>query len=140
MTQGAQTSQPKVFVSYASEDKAFALDVVGGLERHGVPCWISCRDIPAGRDFDHAIAAAMESCYAAVLLFSEHCNTSAYVLNEVRVLQEIGKLLIPFRIEDARPRDGLRTRLLGLQWIDGFREGDFALDQLIDALTLYHLE
>jgi hypothetical protein len=37
-----------VFVSYSIDDRSFADEMVGVLERRGRRCWIADRDIPPG--------------------------------------------------------------------------------------------
>jgi len=41
-------TDPILFVSHVSEDPAAALEIVGELERRGVPCWSAPRSGPAG--------------------------------------------------------------------------------------------
>jgi von Hippel-Lindau disease tumor supressor len=40
-------------------------------------------------------------------------------------------VIIPFRIENAQPKRGLRVRLSDLHWIDGFVSREMAIDELI---------
>src|SRR5512144_348897 len=100
-----------LFVSHVSEDRPAAMDIVGELERRGVPCWIAPRDVPPGKPFDDEIVEALDNCRAMLLIFSDRCNESEYIRREVTVAGEAGKVVIPFRIEDVRPRRALRVRL-----------------------------
>jgi hypothetical protein len=113
-------SDPFLFVSHVSEDRAAALEIVDELERRGVKCWIAPRNVGPGSRFDDEIADALDSCRAMLLIFSERCNESEYIHRELTVAGESHKLIIPFRIEDAHPKRGLRVRLSDLHWIDGF--------------------
>ncbi len=123
-------SDPFLFVSHVSEDRAAALEIVGELERRGVPCWIAPRNVEPGKPFDDEIAAALDRCRAMLLIFSEQCNESEYIRREVTVAGENHKVIIPLRIEDAQPRRGLRVRLSDLHWLDGFAARDGAIDEL----------
>ena len=123
-------SDPFLFVSHVSEDRVAALEIVGELERRGVPCWIAPRNVEPGHPFDDEIVAALDRCRAMLLIFSEHCNESEYIRREVTVAGENRKIIIPFRIEDAQPRRGLRVRLSDLHWIDGFAAHERAIDEL----------
>ncbi len=78
-----------------------------------------------GQPFDEEIVEAIEGSRAMLLVFSDLCNESEYIRREVTVAGESHKVIIPFRIEDAHPRRGLRVRLSDLHWIDAFasREG-----------------
>jgi hypothetical protein len=66
-----------------------------------------------------------------LLIFSAHCNGNAYIRRELTVAGEAGKLILPFRIENAQPKGGLRLRLSDLHWIDAFINRETAIDQLV---------
>ncbi len=68
-----------------------------------------------------------------LLIFSDRCNESDYISREVTVAGESQKVIIPFRIENAQPKRGLRVRLSDLHWIDGFASRERAVDQLVKA-------
>jgi len=123
-----------LFVSHVNEDRQAALEIVDELERRGVLCWIAPRDMRSGRPFDDEIAEAIESCRAMLLVFSEHCNEHEYIRREVTVAGESHKVIIPFRIENAQPRRGLRVRLSDLHWIDGFVSRERAIDQVVRTI------
>ena len=89
-------SDPFLFVSHVSEDRVAALEIVGELERRGVPCWIAPRNVEPGHPFDDEIVAALDRCRAMLLIFSEHCNESEYIRREVTVAGENRKIIIPF--------------------------------------------
>jgi uncharacterized protein with WD repeat len=129
-----------LFVSHVSEDRAAATEIVDELERRGVRCWIAPRDVRPGRPFDDEIAAAIDASRAMLLIFSERCNESEYIRREVTVAGESQKIIIPFRIEDAQPRRGLRVRLSDLHWIDGFVSRERAIDELAEKLGASDLE
>lgn len=126
--------EPFLFVSHVSEDRAAAMEIVQELERRGVPCWIAPRDVTPGRPFDDEIAGAIEDSRAMLLVFSEHCNASEYIRREVTVAGESHKVVIPFRIENAEPKHGLRVRLSDLHWLDGFASRERAIDELVRTL------
>ncbi len=124
-------SHVSLFVSHVSEDRAAALELVSELERRGVRCWIAPRDVAAGSPFDDEIEAAIQASRAMLLIFSERCNESEYIRREVTVAGESHKVIIPFRIEDAQPKRGLRVRLADLHWIDAFVERERAIDDVV---------
>jgi TPR repeat protein len=123
-----------LFVCHVTEDRTVASDLVLELETRGLKCWFAPRDIEGGRPYDDAIADALDDCRAMLLVFSDRCNDSDYIRREVTVAGENGKPVIPLRIEDAKPRKGLKVRLADLHWIDAFVERDRALDQLVEAV------
>jgi WD40 repeat protein len=120
-----------IFVCHVSEDRDAALAVVDELERRGVGCWIAPRDVRPGRPFDDEIADAIDQCRALLLIFSDRCNERDYIRREVTVAGEAGRLVIPFRIENAQPKRGLRVRLSDLHWIDAFVARERAIDEVI---------
>jgi TIR domain/Bacterial extracellular solute-binding protein, family 7 len=125
-----------LFVSHVSEDRSAATEIVDELERRGVRCWIAPRDVGPGKPFDDEIADAIDASRAMLLIFSERCNDSEYIRREVTVAGEAGKIVIPFRIENAQPKRGLRVRLSDLHWIDGFVSRERAIDELLGTFGL----
>jgi WD40 repeat protein len=126
-----------LFVSHVGEDRATALAIVGELERRGQRCWIAPRNVRPGKPFDDEIADAIDASAGMLLIFSEHCNESPYIRREVTVAGEANKLIIPFRIEDAKPRRGLGVRLADLHWIDAFTAQDQAINEVLATLGSY---
>jgi hypothetical protein len=120
-----------LFVSHVSEDAVAAMQIVDELERRGVRCWIAPRDVGPGKPFDDEIADAIDASPAMLLIFSERCNDSEYIRREVTVAGESHKVIIPFRIEDAQPKRGLRVRLSDLHWIDAFASRERAIDEVM---------
>jgi hypothetical protein len=123
-----------LFVSHVREDEAAASEVVDELERRGIRCWIAPRDVNPGQPFDDEIVAAIEASRAVLLIFSDRCNDSQYIRREVTVAGESQKVIIPFRIEDAQPRRGLRVRLPDLHWVDAFVSRERAIDQVVRTI------
>jgi TIR domain len=124
-----------LFVSHVAENRTPAMEIVDELERRGTRCWIAPRDIRPGMPFDDAIVEAIETSRAMLLIFSDLCNESEYIRREVTVAGESRKTIIPFRIEDAQPRKGLRVRLSDLHWIDAFVSRERALDELVKSFV-----
>ena len=120
-----------LFVSHVTEDRSAAMEIVGELERRGVPCWVAPRNVRPGKPFDDEIAEAIDASRAMLLIFSERCNDSEYIRREITVAGEAGKIIIPLRIENAQPRKGLRVRLSDLHWIDAFVSRERAIDELV---------
>lgn len=123
-----------LFVSHVSEDRAAAMEIVTELERRGIKCWIAPRNVHPGQPFDDEIVDAIEGSRAMLLIFSDRCNESEYIRREVTVAGESHKVIMPFRIEDAQPRRGLRVRLSDLHWIDAYAARERAIDELVRAV------
>ena len=69
-----------------------------------------------------------------LLVFSRYTNQSEYIRGELGVASDLGKLIIPLRIENVQPQKGLRVRLGILQWIDAFDARRNAIAEVIRAL------
>ena len=119
-----------LFVSHVTEDRAAAMQVVEGLERRGIRCWVTPRDVEAGKAYDDEIAQAIDASRALLLIFSEHCNANEYIRREITFAGNARKLIIPFRIENVELKAGLAVRLADLHWIDGFVAREKALDEV----------
>ena len=104
-----------LFVSHVHEDRPAAMEIVEELERRGVKCWIAPRNVNPGHPFDDEIVDAIDASRAVLLIcLPDQCNESEYIRREVTVAGDSHKIIIPFRIEDAHPRRGLRVRLSDL--------------------------
>jgi hypothetical protein len=107
-----------VFISYTIADKAAADAVCHRLEEAGIRCWIAPRDVGYGRDWAASIVKAIGEAKLFVLIFSAAANASPNVFDEVTTALHAGATIIPFRIEDIFPTDGMLLRLSRLHWLD----------------------
>jgi adenylate cyclase len=107
-----------VFLSYAAADKATALEVVKGLEDHGIRCWIAPRDIPAGSEYGEQIIEAVKGARVFVVIFSASANTSPHVRREVERAVSAEKTIVPFRIENVEPTGAMEYALGNTHWLD----------------------
>lgn len=89
-----------VFISYCTANKKIADEVVKYLEDNDVKCFIAPRDIPAGTPYARELTTAMKNCELAILIASAEINNSQHVLNEIDILINAKKTIIPFFIED----------------------------------------
>ena len=96
-----------IFISHSSRDRDWAYRLINDLEKRGVPCWISSRDIEPGADYQKSIVDALEAAPAMVLLFSDHANNSKEIPREMAIASGKSKPMIPVRIEDVVPRNAL---------------------------------
>jgi hypothetical protein len=107
-----------VFISYASPDKAIADAVCAAMEAQRIRCWIAPRDILAGADWSAAIVEAIGRCRAVVLIFSANANESPQIRNEIVQAANLGRPILPFRIEAATPSKSLSYFIGGVHWLD----------------------
>lgn len=86
-----------IFLSYASEDRGWAQDVVRCLELRGWRVWWD-RQLPAGRKWRKEICRSLEGVRCIVVLWSRHSVESNYVLAEASFGLHRG-ILVPVRTE-----------------------------------------
>ena len=127
-----------VFVSYSTKDRPVADAVVAGLESKGIRCWVVPRDLKQDMSWGAAIAEAIESSHAVVIIFSDQANNSRQVSVEVELAINKGLDIIPFRVEDSKPSGSLAYFLSTTHWIDGFPLAvDRYIDQLAEIIRVY---
>jgi len=69
-----------------------------------------------------------------LLILSDRSNDSEYITREITLAGDASKVIIPFRIEEARPKGGLTVRLVDLNWIDAFVSRERAIDEVMHQL------
>ncbi len=121
-----------VFISYGSEDKQIAEQICAGLESRDVKCWIAPRDVRLGENFAAAIVRGINSAPVFVLVFSKFSNGSQHVERELDQAARHESKVIPFRIDDVEPAEGLAYYLGRKQWLNAL-DGD--LEKHIDRLA-----
>jgi len=123
-----------IFISHSSRDRDWAYRLINDLEKRGVPCWISSRDIEPGADYQKSIVDALEAAPAMVLLFSDHANNSKEIPREMAIASGQSKPMIPVRIEDVVPRNALVYSLTNAQFLDLFANYEGTMTRLTEAL------
>ena len=127
--------QPQlVFLSYATADRAEALKVCKALERRGIHCWISMRDVAPGANYQEAIVQSIRTARAMVLVFSRTANHSNEIKKELSLASRYQLPVIAFRLEDVEPSDAFAYELSTRQWIDAFEGWDRAIDSLVGRI------
>jgi hypothetical protein len=121
-----------VFISHSSKDRPTADAICAYLESAGIDCWIAPRDIEPGASWTKGIIQGLGTCRVLVLVFSEHANDSDHVQREVAKAFSTGLAVVPFRIKDVLPNQGLSYFLDTVQWLDARTE---PLQKHLDALS-----
>ncbi len=110
----------EVFVSYSQPDIDVAHELVSRVEAHGIKCWIAPRDVP-GADWVGVTVNAIATARAMVLVFSASANCSPPVRREVKLAEDRGVRVLPFRIADVAPLKTFEYCFLRSQpWVDAF--------------------
>jgi hypothetical protein len=121
-----------VFISHAREDKKIADAICGKLESANVRCWIAPRNISPGEDWTKAIRQAISSARVVILVFSENSNAAPHLGREIACAFYAGRIIIPFRLGNARPRRDFLFYLGDARW---FESVDPPGEQNLEALT-----
>lgn len=125
----------KIFISHSSVDKEIAMKLVAELERHGINCWISGRDIRPGEDYQSVIPAAIEAAPAFLLLFSKNALSSPEIPKELALAGKCRKKIVPARVEDIVPVGAFAFQLTNAQFIDLFEDYNRKISELCAYLA-----
>jgi tetratricopeptide (TPR) repeat protein len=125
----------RVFVSYATADRKQALAVCKAIERRGVQCWISSRDVAPGQNYQEAIVRSLRDAAAMVLIFSRAANTSNEIKKELSLASRFQVPVMALRIEDVEPSDAFAYELSTRQWIDASEGWEQSIDSLVGEIT-----
>lgn len=116
----ANTTPPRVFVSYSQNDAHIAARIRDACVEAGFRCWKAPEDIPVGTDWATAITEAMDGSAAAVFVLSQSSMASPEVLKELSLAVKRRLLVVPMRIEDVSFSGAWEYHIGHLQWIDAF--------------------
>jgi hypothetical protein len=131
----------RVFVSHASEDKAFVIPLATRLRADGVEAWVDTWEILAGDSLaDRIFEQGIANCDVFLIVLSTLSVTKPWVREELNagfaLRVEKATRLMAVRLDDCEVPVVLKSRL----WIDMSREGDNDDDyrRLLNAIHLRH--
>src|ERR1700691_2371472 len=125
------------FISYASIDQNVAETICDALQARGHPCWIACRNIGPGENFQESIVRAIRSATVMLLVFTSNANNSDEIKKEVVLAGRHRVTVVPVRVEDVVPNDAFSYEFATRQWFDLFKNWEREIEQL--AIQLRHL-
>lgn len=124
---GASTHD--AFISFSSRDESAARAIVDELERHGVRCWMSSRDLTQASHLSKdgyapAIMSAIREAELFLILLSHDSLESEHVKNELGQATDQKKVMLPVRLEACPPRlpDSFQYHLNRHQTVDLARQ------------------
>jgi hypothetical protein len=123
-----------IFISYSSKDRPIAETICQALEARGHQCWIACRDVRAGENFQEAIVRALREARVMLLVFSSNANNSDEIKKELVLAGRHHVTVVPARVDDVIPSDAFTYELATRQWIDLFQDWERAIEQLSNQL------
>lgn len=105
----------RVFVSYSSDAKDFALELYHRLSDAGLPCFFDKESLPAGRSYDDRLERAVRSCGVFVFVISHRSVGSSYASTELGLARRYGRpivaVLAPEHLDAAIPA-AIKSRTL----------------------------
>ena len=119
-----------IFISYSSKDQDMAETICRALEARGHQCWISCRDVHPGQNFQEAIVQALRSAQVMLLVFTANANNSDEIKKELVLAGRHRVTVVPIRVEDVAPNDAFAYELATRQWIDLFSDWEQEIERL----------
>ncbi len=127
-----------VFVSYNQADRKVAMELVTFLEANRLSCYIAPRDIDPGRAYASCLMEAIDNCKVVLLVASDAINGSEHVLNEVDVIVERKKPILPVFIEEFNLNDDYRYYLGRKQWVVAYPESMYTYhDKILNTIMEY---
>jgi hypothetical protein len=124
-----------IFISYSSIDRKIAETICQALESRGYDCWISCRNVSPGENFQESIVKALRSARLMVLVFTSNANNSDEIKKEVVLAGRHHVTVIPVRVEDVAPNDALSYEFATRQWIDLFKDWELEIGRLTEQIS-----
>jgi hypothetical protein len=129
---------PRIFISYAREDRKKALELYDKLREQGFAPWIDSYDILPGQRWDSAIEQSLlRSDFILICLSKRAVDKNSYLNREIQTALDLWKektdsdiYLIPIRLEECSVPDSLAN----FQWLNLFDAG--AWEQLFRALHI----
>lgn len=123
-----------IFISYGRGDREIVAAIARRLEARGLSVWYDAR-IESESGFNRDIATALETATITTLLFSNECNSSRQVAQELALADQLGKPVVPVLLEAATPRGALLFDLADRCWLQAYPEPRLHADELASLLA-----
>jgi hypothetical protein len=123
-----------IFISYSSSDQKVAETICDALQARGFACWISCRDIGPGENFQESIVKAIRAAKLMLLVFTSNANNSNEIKKEIVLAGRYHLTVVPVRVEDVVPNDALAYEFATRQWIDLFNDWERDIERLVSQI------
>lgn len=108
----------RVFISYASSDRAAAERLVGALQAANVTGWLDKADIAAGDSVSSEVRSALKRSSAVIVLLSPSALHSQWVQFEIGAAEALGKKIVPVILSGEHLEEKFPDILRGREWID----------------------
>ena len=124
----------QVFISYAKKDyiaqdgsaiPGNCIDkVINALQEEGITYWLDREQLAGGDTYAARIARNIKECDVFLFLSSEAANSSEGTRREIGTAVQLGKKIIPVRLDNSPYDDAVNLYLSSVQYIDWTELGE----------------
>ena len=134
-------NKPKIFLSYAREDRSAARKLKDSLATSGLEVWFDEDSMVGGQNWKLEITKAINECdFFLPVLSTISVNKRGIIQKELREALEVfenfpeGKIyIVPVRLEECIPSFKI---LNDIHWIDLFRDWDRGVKDILRSIAL----
>lgn len=106
-----------VFISFSSKETEEAERICEFLEKQGLKCFISTRDLVSGQEYAEQLLKNIDESNGVVLLLSRASNVSPHVLREVEYAVSHHTPVLVYVLEEVTLSKSMEYYLMTHQWI-----------------------
>jgi hypothetical protein len=126
-----------IFISHSTANDSFVNRLSDELQIHGIQTWVDHRDMPAGSRWVAELEAALTGSDVMLLVLSEASTSSSYVESEWHTFFNMGRKIIPLRLDNCDVPLFLRTfHQVDFRQSERFAEAFASLLQVLPDLEL----
>jgi TIR domain len=127
-----ETVEPRIFISHASSDRDFAVELAETLRHAGLEPWIDTQEISPGDSFLAQMNAGLGTAGYVLLLVSAAAHVSRWVTREwLAALANEATVLVPVLLDDS----GLPPLLKDIVYIDARQNRAAAIEAVLQFFT-----
>lgn len=139
--------QYDVFISYSRKDyvddkkNIIPNNVVSKIKESlsdaGITYWFDEEGINYGDNFVDKIVSSIEKSHIFLFLATENSNKSRWTCKEIASADELGKYIIPVRIDNTPYNKQVLFRIADISYIDYFNNPEKGVEELINSIKSY---
>ena len=107
-----------VFISYSRKDQLVVDEIRSLLDSNGITYWLDTEKVHMGSEFMADIVDAIENSTITLFISSSDSNNSIYTAKEVALAFNVGKYIIPYKIDNSSFSKNLQFVMTNLNCID----------------------
>lgn len=139
--------QYDVFISYSRKDYVddkkniipnnVVSKIKDTLSKEGISYWFDEEGIYSGNNFVDKIVNNIENSKIFIFLSTENSNKSRWTCKEIASADELGKYIIPVRIDNTPYNKQVLFRIADISYIDYFNNPEKGVEELINSIKSY---